>query len=77
MTSREWSGRPPGGTESNYARENVKSFPKIPNGANVKSFPIQKANLNHSMADTNDYLKAMTMNKVSAEQHSYKTNPIC
>ena len=45
MASRDWfsSARPPGGTESNaieynYARDNVESFPKLPNGFNVKSF---------------------------------------
>ena len=83
MASRDWfsSARPPGGTESNaieynYARDNVKSFPELPNGVNVKSF----SNSNHSkpsadgdqsMASATDLFKSMTMNEIAVEQHSY------
>ena len=88
MASRDWSGRPPGGTECNYyARENVKSFPEIPNGFNVKSFSQPNgcnvklfSNSNHSkanadgdqsMASATDCFKSMTMNELAEEQHSY------
>ena len=68
------SARPPGGTESNsteynYARDNVKSFPEIPNGVNVKSFSI-KSNINHLKADVDGYFKSMIMNGVSRMPHS-------
>ena len=89
LTSRDWfsSARPPGGTESNateynYARDNVKSFPELPNGCNVKSFSNSnhsKANADgdQSMASATDLFKSMTMNELAEEQHSYSINLIC
>ena len=81
MASRDWfsSARPPGGTESNaieynYARDNVKSFPEIPNG-NVKSFHSNhskpSADGDQSMASATDLFKSMTMNEIAEELHSY------
>ena len=79
------SARPPGGTECNYyARDNVKSFPKIPNGYNVKSFSQSngcnvksfsiKSNTNHLQTEVDgitNYFRSMTMNEIADEQHSY------
>ena len=84
MTSRDWlsSERPPGGTEYNYARANVKSFPKIPNGFNVKSFSQpngcnvksfsikSNTNTNHLQTEVDGYFKSMIMNGVSRMPHS-------
>ena len=75
MTSQERSGQPPGGAE-NYARDNVKSFPKIPNTipvGSVKSLLNNtiESNSNHLQTGVNGYLKAMTMNEIAREQHSY------
>ena len=50
----------------------MKSFPEIPNGANVKSFSNSTQNgIDQSMASATDLFKSMTMNEIAEEQHSY------
>ena len=76
MTSQDWLGRPPRGRESTYSRENVKSFPNIPNTIPVGSVKLHinksnESNSNYLQTDVDGYLKAMTMNEISKEQHSY------
>ena len=69
MTSRDWSGRPPGGTESISERLfNVLNNESYTNqstaratGSNQNQNPIQ----NQSTARATDYLRAMQMNDIS------------
>ena len=64
MASRDWSGRPPRGTESNISE-------RLFNVLNNESFTNQLMaratgpNQNQSMAGATDYLKAMQMNDIS------------
>ena len=52
MASRDWSGRPPGGAESNISE-------RLFNLLNTESYA------NQSMADATGYLRSMQMNDVS------------
>ena len=64
MASRDWSGRPPGGTESNISE-------KLFNALNNESYSNQLMagatgqNQNQLMARATGYLKAMQMNDIS------------
>ena len=64
MASRDRSGRPPGGTESNISE-------RLFNVLNNESFSNQSMaqatgpNQNQSKAGATDYLKAMQMNDIS------------
>ena len=89
MTSRDGSERPPGGTETyyDYKRDNVKSFPELPigsnvksfsqpNGCNVKSFSNSNQSNDQSMASATDLFKSMTMNEIAVEHILIQTNLI-
>ena len=66
MASRDWSGRPPGGTDSNISE---KLFNVLNNGSYSNQWMVgatgQNQNQNQSMAQATDYLKAMQMNDIS------------
>ena len=64
MASQDWSGRPPGGTETNISE-------RLFNVLNNESYSNQSMagatgqNQNQLMAGVTDYLKAMHMNDIS------------
>ena len=64
MASRDWSGRPPGGTESNISEQlfNVLNDESHPNQSMARATGQSK---NQLMARATDYLKAMQMNDIS------------
>ena len=67
MASQDWSGRPPGGTESSNISE--KLFNVLNNGSysnqSMTGATDQNQTQNQSMAGATDYLKAMQMNDIS------------
>ena len=71
MASQEWSGRPPGGTESNTIMQSptIKALPDIPDDLNHLQAEAD-GSINQSMVSATDYLKSMTMNGWSEMLHS-------
>ena len=65
MASRDWSGRPPGGTESNISE---RLFNVLNNESYTTNQSMARAtgpNQNQSTARATDYLKAMQMDDIS------------
>ena len=71
MPSRERSGQPPGGTESNTNQSpTMRAFPDLPDDLNHLKVDADGSKTNQSMASATDYLQSMTMNGWSEILHS-------
>ena len=62
MASRDWSGRPPGGTESNISE---RLFNVLNNESYTNQSMARATGNDQSMARATGYLKAMQMNDIS------------
>ena len=71
MTFQDWSEELPRGTESNTVMQSFLEVPDVFSNHLQADANGNKTKANHLKADADGYLKAMKMNEISKEQHSY------